>query len=121
MTTAPHVKPAVKPSVKPAVGDQVETNKESKIAPRWNVILLNDDDHSYEYVIDMLGKLFAHDLATAFAMAQEVDASGRVIVDTTSKERAELKQEQIHDHGPDWRIPRCQGSMSAVIEPADDA
>jgi ATP-dependent Clp protease adaptor protein ClpS len=41
-----------------------------------------------------------------------------VIVLTTSKEHAEIKQEQIHAFGPDPRIARCKGSMSAVIEPA---
>jgi ATP-dependent Clp protease adaptor protein ClpS len=51
-------------------------------------------------------------------MAKEVDSSGRVIVLTTSKEHAELKQEQIHAFGPDPLITRCQGSMTAVIEPA---
>jgi ATP-dependent Clp protease adaptor protein ClpS len=91
-----------------------------RLAPRWNVVLLNDDDHSYEYVIEMLQQVFAHSLQTAFAMAVEVDSTGRVIVDTTSRERAELKQEQIHSFGPDWRIPRCQGAMSAEIEPAVD-
>lgn len=95
-----------------------EVDPEVRLAPRWHVVLLNDDDHSYDYVIEMLQEIFAHDLQTAFAMAVEVDTTGRVIVDTTSKERAELKQEQVHAFGPDWRIPRCQGSMTAVIEPA---
>jgi ATP-dependent Clp protease adaptor protein ClpS len=54
-----------------------------------------------------------------FKMAKEVDEKGRVIVDTTSLERAELKQEQIHAFGPDPLIERCKGSMSAVIEPAE--
>jgi ATP-dependent Clp protease adaptor protein ClpS len=100
------------PVTEPTVESQV------RLEPRWNVVLLNDDDHTYEYVVEMLGKLFGHGLETAFRMALEVDTSDRVIVDTTSKERAELKQEQIHGFGPDWRIPRCKGSMSAVIEPA---
>jgi ATP-dependent Clp protease adaptor protein ClpS len=51
-------------------------------------------------------------------MACEVDSAGRVVVDTTSKERAELKRDQIHAFGADWRIERCHGSMSAEIEPA---
>jgi ATP-dependent Clp protease adaptor protein ClpS len=82
-------------------------------------VLLNDDDHTYDYVIEMLGKVFGHDLETALRMAMEVDSSDRVIVDTTSKERAELKQQQIHAYGPDWRLPRSQGSMSAEIEPVE--
>ncbi len=86
--------------------------------PPYNVILLDDDDHSYEYVIEMLGKLFGHGLEKAFLMAVEVGTTGRVIVDTTTLERAELKRDQIHAYGKDWRLARCQGSMRATIEPA---
>jgi ATP-dependent Clp protease adaptor protein ClpS len=43
-----------------------------------------------------------------------------VIVLTTTKEHAELKRDQIHAFGPDKRIPRCAGAMSAVIEPATE-
>jgi len=96
-----------------------ETDAETRLAPRWHVILLDDNDHSYEYVIEMLQQLFAKSVQDALAHAREVDATGRTIVLTTSKEHAELKQDQIHSYGPDVRIPRCAGSMSADIEPAD--
>jgi ATP-dependent Clp protease adaptor protein ClpS len=91
----------------------------SKLIPRYNVVLLDDNDHTYEYVIEMLTKLFGHSRMKAFKMACEVDFTGRVIVYTTTKERAEFKRDQIHAYGADWRIPRCQGSMSAIIEPAE--
>lgn len=87
--------------------------------PRYHVILLDDNDHTYEYVIEMLMKLFGHSMAKAFQMACEVDARGRVVVETTTRERAELKRDQIHSYGPDWRIAHCQGSMSATVEPAE--
>ncbi len=86
--------------------------------PRYNVVLLDDDDHTYEYVIEMLMKLFGHRMSTAFRMACEVDMSGRVVVETTHRERAVFKRDQIHAYGADWRIPECRGSMSAVVEPA---
>jgi ATP-dependent Clp protease adaptor protein ClpS len=85
--------------------------------PPYNVVLLNDDDHSYEYVIDMLGSLFAHPKEKAYQLAKEVDTAGRVIVLTTTKEHAEFKRDQIHAFGRDTRISACAGSMSAVIEP----
>lgn len=91
-----------------------------RLAPRWHVILLDDDDHSYDYVIAMVMELFRHPLPTALQMAMTVDQEGRVILDTTSRERALLKQEQIHEYGPDPQIARCQGSMSAVLEPAEE-
>ena len=91
----------------------------TKRQPPYNVILLNDDDHSFDYVIIMLQQLFGHPPERGYQMAMEVHTRGRVIVDTTSKERAELKRDQIHAFGPDPNIQRCQGSMSATIEPAE--
>jgi ATP-dependent Clp protease adaptor protein ClpS len=96
-----------------------EEKEQTKRQPPYHVILHNDDDHSYEYVIEMLKKLFGHPEPKGFQMAKEVDTKGRVVVDTTSKERAELKRDQIHAYGPDPRIPRCEGSMSASIEPSE--
>ena len=86
--------------------------------PPYNVVLLDDDDHSYEYVILMLKKVFGHPIEKGYEMAQEVDATGRVVVATTNLEQAELKRDQIHAFGPDPLIPHCKGSMSATVEPA---
>ncbi len=90
-----------------------------RTAPLWHVVLLDDDDHTYEYVIEMLGQIFGYGHDKALQMACEVDTTGRVIVTTTHFERAELKQQQIHGYGADWRIERCAGSMRAVLEPAE--
>ena len=95
------------------------TEEKTELASRWNVILLDDDDHTYEYVIEMLGAVFGHPTPTAFRMAVEVDRTGRVIVWTGAREVAEFKQERVHGYGADERISGCQGSMTAVIEPAD--
>lgn len=95
------------------------TERKLRFQPPYHVILLNDDDHSYEYVIAMLKELFGHPLEKGFLLAEEVDSAGRAIVLTTTREHAELKQDQIHAYGPDPNIPRCQGSMTAVVEPAE--
>ncbi len=97
---------------------QVEPAAAVEHAPLWHIILLDDDDHTYEYVIEMLGKLFGYSYEKAMALAKEVDANGRVIVETTYLERAEFKRDQIHAYGRDWRITRSKGSMSAILEPA---
>lgn len=106
----------------PSTSEEVREKDEHKVRkqPPYHVILLNDDDHSYLYVINMLAELFGHPPEKGYLMAKEVDTTGRVIVATTSRERAELKRDQIHAYGPDREIPRCQGSMSAVIEPAEE-
>jgi ATP-dependent Clp protease adaptor protein ClpS len=98
---------------------KTQEERELQKQPPYHVILHNDDDHSYDYVIRMLKELFAYPEEKGFLMAQEVDTKGKVIVCTTSLERAELKRDQIHAFGPDPLIPRCQGSMSASIEPAE--
>src|SRR5262245_1993183 len=90
-----------------------------KRQPPYHVILHNDDDHTFDYVIRMLKELFGHPDERGYQMALEVHTRGRVIVCTTSLERAELKRDQIHAFGPDPLITRCQGSMSANIEPAE--
>jgi ATP-dependent Clp protease adaptor protein ClpS len=105
----------------PRTSKRVKEEEDQKVKkqPPYHVVLLNDDDHSYDYVIRMLGELFHHPAERAFQMAKEVDTTGRVIVLTTSKERAEFERDRIHAYGPDPFIQRCKGSMSATIEPAE--
>lgn len=97
----------------------VETEQRTKRQPPYHVVLLNDDDHSYEYVIEMLKMLFGHPVEKGYQLAKIVDTKGRAVVLTTSLEHAELKRDQIHGYGPDPRIPRCQGAMTAELEPAE--
>jgi ATP-dependent Clp protease adaptor protein ClpS len=96
-----------------------EEKDEVKKQPPYHVILHNDDDHTFDYVIEMLKKLFGHPAPKGYLLAVKVHTEGRVVVDTTSRERAELKRDQIHAYGADHRLPRCKGSMSATIEPAE--
>ncbi len=110
-STLPDVQ--VRPKRKP------QREEKTRQMPMYHVILLNDDDHTYEYVVHMLMTLFGHPVERSFKMAQEVDKTGRVIVDTTTLERAELKRDQIHAFGADPLLARCKGSMSAVIEPTE--
>jgi ATP-dependent Clp protease adaptor protein ClpS len=90
-----------------------------KQPPLWNVVLLDDDDHSYDYVIRIAKTLFAMPEERAFQVAKKVDDDGRVILLTTHKEHAELKREQVLSFGKDPLIARCKGPMSCVIEPAE--
>ena len=91
----------------------------TQLIPPWNVVLLDDQDHTYEYVITMLCKILGISSQAAGQMAREVDTGGRVIVFTGSRERCELIQEQIHNWGADPLIPWSKGSMGAVIEEAE--
>jgi ATP-dependent Clp protease adaptor protein ClpS len=93
--------------------------KKPKNLPPYHVVLLDDNDHTYEYVMEMVKKLFGHPDEKGFVIAQEVDSRGRSVVLTTHRELAELKRDQIHAYGKDTRVATCVGSMSAYIEPAE--
>ena len=104
----------------PTTKPRKKSGQKTRGLPPYNVVLLNDDDHSYDYVVLMLNTVFGHPPEKGFKMALEVDKTGRVVVATENLEVAELKRDQIHAFGPDPLIPRCKGSMSAVVEPAND-
>lgn len=102
---------AVKTAPKPAERPQT--------LPPWNVVLLDDNEHTYDYVIEMLINLFGQSLQGAFRLARGVDRDGRAIIFTAHRELAELKAEQIKGFGLDPRVMSCRGSMAALIEPAE--
>jgi len=108
-----------KPKKRAARKAKTTPKNQSKQLPPYNVVLLNDDDHTYEYVIEMLKALFGYPIERGFELAKEVDTRGRVIVLTTHKERAELKRDQIHGYGADYRLSASKGPMTAMIEPAE--
>jgi len=122
MNMADHAAAAVteEPNVAVVPERRKQENRKPKKQPRYNVVLWNDDDHTYAYVITMLLELFAFPVEKGYQMAQEVDTQGRVIVLTTTMEHAELKRDQIHGYGKDILIANCKGSMSASIEPVED-
>jgi len=107
-------------TAEPIVKRREKTEQKPKRQPRDHVVLWDDDDHSYEYVILMMRQIFGHTFTKGFAIARNVDSMGRSICMTTTRELAELKVEQIHSYGKDFLIERCAGSMSASIEPVSD-
>ena len=100
-----------------APGKRMDPLQHVQPQPQYNVILIDDDQHSYQYVVRMLMTLFGHSVEQAFQMACEVDSQGRVIVATTHRERAELKRDLIKGFGADPLLFGSSSSMHAVIEP----
>ena len=96
-----------------------ETGTSEELAPRYHLILLDDQEHTYQYVILMLGQVFGYSRDKAYAIACMVDASGEAILMTGSRDEVEHKQDQIHAFGADpFSSKQCAGSMTAVLEPA---
>ena len=86
--------------------------------PRYNVLLWDSDGHTFEYVEKMLRELFGHEQEQCHEIAKAVDAEGRAIVLTTTREHAELKRDQIHAYGKD-NLEGSKGSMWSTIEPVE--
>src|SRR5690349_14235184 len=101
----------------PSVAPRTEVKGDRSI-PLYHVVLLNDDDHTYDYLIEMLQKIFIFSLEQAYRHAEEVDRTGRTVLITCELPEAEFARSQIQSYGPDWRLPQSLGSMSAKIEPA---
>jgi len=102
----------------PQTGKETGTGHEDELTPLFNVVLLDDDDHTYDYVIEMLCKLFLMSESEGYRHAVEVDTAGRTIVITCELPQAEFARDQIHGYGADWRMPNSKGSMRAIVEPA---
>src|SRR4029434_9436232 len=101
-----------------SVFPEVEDETKDEVQPLYHVILLNDEDHTYDYVIEMLQKIFGFAESKALSHAVEVDTKGTTILLTCELEKAEHKSDPIYSYGPDGRLPRSLGSMAAVVEPA---
>jgi len=106
----------MQPSTTP--GTRAIEDTSVKHEPPFHLILLDDDHHTYQYVIVMLGSIFGYSVDKAFAIACMVDSQGQAVLMTGPYEEMRRRQEKIHAFGADPRMPESAGSMSAVIEPA---
>ncbi|MCG9875641.1 MAG: ATP-dependent Clp protease adaptor ClpS [Leptospiraceae bacterium] len=98
-----------------------EIEEEVKIATSngggpWKVVLWDDDEHTYDYVIEMLMEVCQMTDLQAFEHAIEVDTKKKTIVFSGELEHAEFIQEKILGYGPDIRMSKSKGSMTATLE-----
>jgi ATP-dependent Clp protease adaptor protein ClpS len=107
--------PDVIVTTKPKEREQHKTRR----IPPYHVILENDDDHSFDFVVDVLQKALGFSVQRAFLCTQEADSTGRAVVWTGTKEVAELKVEQIRTFH-EVREPEGKnlGPLGCSIEPA---
>jgi ATP-dependent Clp protease adaptor protein ClpS len=102
----------------PVISPETVTVERERSVPLYRVVLLDDNDHTYDYVIEMLQAIFVFSLDQAYRHAEEVDRSGRTVLITCELAQAEFARDQIQSYGRDPRLPRSRGSMSAIVEPA---
>lgn len=97
---------------------QEKPTRKRRRQPRYNVLLWDSDDHTFDYVEKMLRELFGHETEQCHVLAKQVDEEGRAVVLTTTLEHAELKRDQIHAYGKD-HLEGSKGSMWSTIEPVE--
>jgi ATP-dependent Clp protease adaptor protein ClpS len=110
--------PEVHVTTRPKEREETRTRR----LPPYNVILENDDYHSFEFVMDVLRKALGYTEERAYALTQQAHTSGRAIVWTGSKEVAELKLEQLRTfHEVRASDGAKLGPLDCTIEPAPGA
>lgn len=97
-----------------------EGDTETETAPRvqtpCKVVLFNDEEHTYDYVVEMLSHACKLSRENAFRCAVEVDLTGRTIVHYGTRPECEGVIARIAAYGPDHRLPQSMTSMNAEIE-----
>ena len=67
--------------------------------PMYCVVVHNDDEHTYEEVIDTLVRIVRMPLPKASRATQTIDKQGRAVVARAHMELAELFVERFSQHG----------------------
>jgi ATP-dependent Clp protease adaptor protein ClpS len=102
-------------TTKPKEREETSTRR----IPPYNVIIENDDYHSFDFVIDVLCKVLGCASERGAQLALQAHNTGRAIVWTGTKEVAELKVEQLRSfHEIRGQDGAKLGPLGCAIEPA---
>lgn len=88
-----------------AGGVAVATRVKVPRAPRFNVVMYNDDVTTFEFVIRVLVQVFDKDEATARSLADKIDQEGSAIIGSYSRELAETYVEETTERARSEGFP----------------
>jgi len=102
-------------TTKPKTDEVTHTRR----VPPFNVILLNDDHHSMQFVVEVLCKALGYNVEKAVQLMMQAHTDGRAAVYTGPREVAELKADQISTFH-EIREPDHSdlGPLGCTVEPA---
>jgi ATP-dependent Clp protease adaptor protein ClpS len=98
------------------VDEETETEPRTQTLQPCKVILFNDEEHTYDYVVEMLVHASRLSRENAFRCAVEVDLTGRTIVHYGTRQECEGVVARITAYGPDHRLPQSMSSMKAEVQ-----
>ena len=104
------------PEIQPFEQAGVATAEETKAQRGFKVVLFNDEDHTYDYVVEMLTHVCCMAKEQAFRCAVEVDLEGRTIVHYGGHEACARISAQITSYGPDHRLMRSRSGMNSEVQ-----
>jgi ATP-dependent Clp protease adaptor protein ClpS len=108
--------PKESPKTREEAEQDTETATEARAERACKVILFNDEEHTYDYVVEMLSHACGLSREKAFRCAVEVDLTGRTIVFYGSRPACIGVVSKIHAYGPDHRLPQSMSSMKAEVQ-----
>ena len=82
---------------------------------RYDLVILNDDTHTYEYVMALLHDLFGISWDWGFAMTETIDWRGWRVVFTGTWSEVARKRDAVLAYGPDPRLPTSTGPLQVEI------
>jgi ATP-dependent Clp protease adaptor protein ClpS len=97
-------------------GESIESGTLTETRLSSKVVLFNDEDHTYDYVVEMLTRCCELSRDAAFYCALEVDMTGRTIVFYGDFEGCKTVCGKILCYGPDHRMPHSMSSMKAEVQ-----
>lgn len=100
----------------PTTEAETDTQEKTLLLRQSKVVLFDDDEHTYDYVVEMLVHCCSLSRESAFRCAVEVDLCGRTTVFYGTGEECRKRRDRIHAFGADPRLPRSRGSMKAEVQ-----
>ena len=100
---------------------QTEEVTHTRRVPPYHVILLNDDHHSMQFVVEVLCRVLGCSAERAYQLMMEAHNSGRAVIWTGTREVAELKAEQVLTFTEKRDDGRDLGPLGCSVEPAPGA
>ena len=89
-----------------------------KQQPPYAVVLFNDEEQTFQFVVETLMKVFGYPPEKCYALTLQIHNEGKGIVWSGTRELAELKRDQIRSAGPDfYAMKKVDVPLKATVEP----